>query len=101
MNEPITQENTVFAKHVAKTYVWHKEKRFLVQTTERNAPPNIEPSRFNETIVWDVTEVRKKTTGIPPAIKIHQATDLAGSLSTHLCIVAALHRDGCVEEIER
>jgi hypothetical protein len=37
---------------VIKSYVWHGKKCFFVSTVERDSSCD-EPSRYNETTVWD------------------------------------------------
>lgn len=80
-------------ERVIKSFVWHDGKCFFVSTIERDSSATEGPRRFNETLVWNY-EWNKKERGT----LIHQGGDMAGSISTHQCICAALHRDGCIDD---
>jgi hypothetical protein len=74
---------------IIKTFVWHGERCFFVSTIERDSSAALGPLRYNETLVWDY-DYEEKTRGT----LLYQEEDMHGSMSRHLCVCAALHKDG-------
>ena len=78
---------------IIKSYVWHGERCFFVSTIERDSSAAADPSRYNETLVWAYDWNKKEREEM-----LYQESDVRGSVSRHLSVCAALHRDGCLEE---
>lgn len=80
-------------KRVIKTYVWHKNKCFFVSTIERDSSAAEGPRRYNETLVWRYNWAKRERGAL-----LYQESDMRGSISRHQCVVAALFRDGCLDD---
>ena len=81
--------------HVIKTYVWHEDKCFFVSTIERESSAMGNPSRYNETMVWEYNWDASERGAL-----IHQDEAGRGSLRAHQNIVEKLHATGKPREDE-
>lgn len=76
-------------ERVIKSYVWHQGRCFFVSTIERASSACADPSRYNETLVWD----HDWTTGKSGQL-MYQRDCCRGSIEQHLDVCRQLYATG-------